>query len=173
MLMDRYAGPIIHLAFRFLGTQQDAEEVAQDVFLRLHLRPPALAPGAKLFTWLYRVMINRCYDLLRQRSRRPQQISIDLPDEGADSGAVPLAEQLASSARTPRERVAESEIAAITRRAVAALPFQLRAPLLLSVFEQFSHQEIGAILRVSPKAVERRIHRARELLKARLAPHLR
>ena len=171
--MDRYTDPVINLAYRFLGTQHDAEDAAQDVFLRLYLHPPDLASGTKLFTWLYRVTVNRCFDLLRGRARRPQTLSFDASSEESDLDGLSLAERLpAPFARIPRDQVAESETAAATRRAVSTLPFRLRAPLLLAVFEQLSHEEIGRVLKISPKAVERRIARARDILKTRLAPHL-
>lgn len=169
-LMERYAGPVTAIAFRFLGSRPDAEEAAQDVFLRLYQRPPHLAPEAKLFTWIYRVTVNRCLDLLRGRRRAPVMLSLE---GSGEPGEDPPAGHLAvSSAPTPREQVARSEMYALTRRAVASLPEKLRSPLLLSTVEELSQEEVGRILRISPKAVERRIHRARELLKARLAPHL-
>ncbi len=169
-LMDRYAGPVINLSYRFLGTQHDAEDVAQDVFLRLYRNPPVLAPGTKLFTWLYRVAVNRCYDLLRKKARGGVSISLDAPAAVLEEEGAPLSERLETpSSRNPREQAVESELASVVQRAVAALPFPLRAPLLLSVFEGFSHAEISCILGISAKAVERRLSRAREMLKVRLS----
>ncbi len=172
-LMERYAGGVINLAYRFLGTRADAEDAAQDVFLRLYQHPPALDPETKLFTWLYRVTVNRCLDLLRSPSRRIETISLEAPFPGDESGAEGLKERIADpSSTTAREQVAQMELVNVTRKAVALLPESLRAPLVLSALEQLSHQEISRILRVSPKAVERRIARARQLLKQRLAPYL-
>jgi RNA polymerase sigma-70 factor (ECF subfamily) len=172
-LMERYAAPVINLAFRFLGTVADAEDVAQDVFLRLYQQPPALDPSTKLFTWLYRVTVNRCLDLLRKRPRRSEVVSLDAPVSGDESPEATLAERYPDpSGKTPRDLLTQAERATVTRKAVAALPDALRASLILSTFEELSHGQIGQLLGISPKAVERRIARARQLLRARLAPYL-
>ncbi len=171
-LTERYAGPVINIAYRFLDSRPDAEEVAQDVFVRLYQSPPQLDPSAKLFTWLYRVAVNLCLDFLRRRARAPHLVSLDEPIAPGEEGPT-LAEQLAAGGQeSPRQRLARSELAAATRRAIAGLPMELRAPLVLATLEELSHAEIAGILGVSPKAVERRIARAREILKARLQPYL-
>ena len=169
--MERYAGPVVNLAVRFLGNRADAEEIAQEAFLRLYQRPPRLDPSSKLFTWLYRVTVNLCMDRLRKQSRTPPLDSLDVP-AGPESGE-PLAEKIASRvSRNPRETAAGTEAAEAVRRAVASLPAELRAPLVLSALEELPHAEIAGILEISPKAVERRIARARDLLKQRLQPYL-
>ena len=172
-LMERYGSGVINLAYRFLGTVADAEDAAQDVFLRLYQHPPQLAPSGKLFTWLYRVTVNRCLDLLRQRPQGAKILSLDEPLPGGEESETTLAEKLPAPAGTsPRDQMVQAELVTLTRRAVLSLPLALRAPLILSAFEELSHEGIGEILGLSPKAVERRISRARELLKTRLFPHV-
>ena len=169
--MERYAGPVVNLAVRFLGNRADAEEIAQETFLRLYQHPPRLDPSSKLFTWAYRVAVNLCMDRLRKQSRTPPTDSLDLP-AGPESDE-PLAGKVADlSSRGPRETAAGTETAAAVRRAVASLPEDLRAPLVLSALEELPHAEIAHILEISPKAVERRLSRARALLKTRLQPYL-
>ena len=170
--MERHASGVINLAYRFLGTIADAEDIAQEVFLRLYQHPPQLSPSGKLFTWLYRVTVNRCLDFLRRRPRDARLFSLDEPLAGEESETT-LAEKLAAPASgSPRDQLIRAEMITFTRRAVAALPQVLRQPLVLSLFEELSHEEIGQILGLTPKAVERRISRARQLLKQRLAPPL-
>lgn len=171
LLMERWAGPITNLAFRFLESRPDAEEAAQDLFLRLYEHPPHLDEHTRLFTWLYRVAVNLCLDRLRRRRRAPPTVSLDLPAE--EGGEETLGQRLSQpGTSTPREQAAQTELAAAVRRAVAVLPAGLRAPLVLATFDELSHESIGRILRLSPKAVERRLARARSLLKARLQPYL-
>lgn len=171
-LMERYAAAVINVAYRFVGTVADAEEVTQDVFLKLYQHPPRLDPSGRLFTWLYRVTVNRCLDLLRQNPRSSSTVSLEAP-LGDEAEGLSLKERIPDSLQlNPRDQVIQKETVMMTRRAVASLPAHLRVPLLLSTFEQLSQQEIGQILRVSSKAVERRIARARQLLKARLKPYL-
>ena len=170
-IMERYAGPVVNLAYRFLGNRADAEEIAQEAFLRLYRNPPQLNPSSKLFTWLYRVAVNLCLDRLRRRGRQPPMASLEAP-AGLES-EEPLAGKIADSvSRGPRETAAGAETVEAVRRAVGSLPAALRVPLVLSALEELPHAEIAQILRTSPKAVERRISRARALLKQRLQPYL-
>ena len=170
--MERFAGPVTHIAARFLGNRADAEEIAQEVFFRLYQHPPELAPSGKLFTWMYRVTVNLSLDVLRRRHRTPETVSLEWPAGGEEEGE-PLGGKIPQpGVSTPRERLAESELAVAVRRIVASLPEPLRAPLILSTFEEMSHTAIAEILHLSPKAVERRLARARELLKTRLQPYL-
>ena len=171
-LMERYAFRVINLAFRFLGKLADAEDVAQDVFFRLYQHPPHLAPSDKLFAWLYRVTVNRCLDLLRKHPKERKFLSLEEPPANEEEGSLTLSETIPSRGSSPRDQLAQAELAARTRSAVASLPASLRSPLILSLFEELSHQEISQILGISPKAVERRISRARDLLKSRLLPYL-
>lgn len=171
LLMERYAGPITQLAFRFLENRADSEEVAQETFLRLYEHPPRLDRTSRLFTWMYRVAVNLCLDRLRDRRRAPPTVSLDLPME--EGGEEPLGSRLSQPGMpTPREQAAQTELAASVRRAVLTLPAPLRAPLILSTLEDLSHDAIAEILHISSKAVERRLSRARALLKSRLQPYL-
>ena len=130
-----------------------------------------MSPDTKLSTWLYRVTVNLCLDLLRKRSRRPQAVSLQSP--AGDEEGFPLESRIPDpSGLTPRGRLVQEERATGVRRAVGNLPAALKAPLLLSTFEGLSQQEIASILRISPKAVERRLSRARALLKQTLTPYL-
>jgi len=170
-VMEHTAGRVVNLAVRFLGNRADAEEIAQETFLRLYQHPPRLDPSSKLFTWVYRVAVNLCMDRLRKQSRTPPMDSLDLPS-GPESDE-PLAGKIAGPvSRNPRETAARTETAEAVRRAVASLPAELRAPLVLSALEELPHAEIAQILEISPKAVERRLSRARALLKQRLQPYL-
>ena len=170
-VMERYAVSVINLAYRFLGNRADAEEIAQETFLRLYQHPPRLDPSSKLFTWVYRVTVNLCLDRMRRQGRTPPLDSLDLP-AGPESEAPLSAKIPDPSSRNPRDTAARTEAAQAAHRAVNSLPPELRAPLVLSTLEELPHAEIAGILGISPKAVERRIWRARDLLKLRLQPYL-
>ena len=170
--MERNAGPVVNLAFRMLNNRADAEEIAQETFLRLYLHPPHLDPSSKLFTWLYRVAMNLCLDELRRRNRVPPLSSLDAP-AGPGDEEESLADRIAgSSTELPLRKAAAAETAEAVRKAVGSLPAGLRAPLVLSSLEGLPHAEIAQILGIRSKAVERRIARARALLKSRLHPYL-
>ena len=172
-LMERHAGAVINLACRFLGNVADAEEIAQEVFLKLYQHPPQLAPTTKLFTWLYRVTANLCIDTLRRKPARSKLVSLETPSGEEGPEELPLSERLPdASSQTPRELVAQAEVSHLVRREVEALPLTLRAPVILSTFQGLSHEAIAQTLGLTPKAVERRLARARSTLKERLRPHL-
>ncbi len=165
-LMERHASRVINLAYRFLGTTADAEDAAQEVFFKLYRHPPTLNPETKLSTWLYRVTVNHCLDLLRRKPAAFETISL----QEEDPEGVPLAEKLPDpSDINPRERLAQAETSRLARQAVAALPAPLRVPLILATFEELPQEEVARILGMTPKAVEHRLSRARSLLKQRLS----
>ncbi|MBI3318787.1 MAG: sigma-70 family RNA polymerase sigma factor, partial [Candidatus Omnitrophica bacterium] len=173
-LMERHGQAVINLAFRFLGTVADSEDAAQEVFLRLYQHPPHLNPSGKLSTWLYRVTANLCVDFLRKPSRRARTISLEAPLSGEGEEEAPtLGQTLPDPSAVPaRQKLIQRERAQGTREAIRRLPTELRVPLILSTFEELSHGQIGEILGLSGKAVERRLARARELLKVSLQPYL-
>jgi len=104
---------------------------------------------------MFQIALNLCRDHARRRTRRPL-VALDTAPDFADSHPAPDATPLAT------------ERTAAVRAALAALPEKLRAPLLLSTYENLSHIEIAAILRATPKAVETRLTRARDQLRQKL-----
>ncbi len=170
-VMEQYSGPVFNLAYRFLSNRADAEEAAQEVFLKLYLHPPVLKPSVKLFTWLYRVTVNASLDALRRRKRAGIAFSLDQTDETGEGETLSPGALLADPHGT-RTRIENRDRLRCAREAIARLPDALKAPLILSVLEELPHSEIASVLKVSPKAVERRIARARGILKQELKSFL-
>ncbi len=164
-LMARHAERLFHYLARALQNEDDAADLAQETFVRVYRNRAKFDARQKFSTWLYAIASNLVRDRYRWRTRHPQ-VSLDAENEatGNDFG-VSLPDQNPS----PSETVQAHERAAAVRRAVAALPEQLRVPLILSQYEEKSHAEIGAILRCSAKAVEVRIYRARQQLRVSLS----
>jgi RNA polymerase sigma factor (sigma-70 family) len=121
-------------------------------------------PEQKFTTWLYAIAANLVKDRYRWRSRHPQ-VSLDAE---SDSTGDSFRESLPGNDPLPHERAQAAERSETIRRAVAALPEELRQPLILSEYEERSHAEIGSILGCSAKAVETRIYRARQQLRVSL-----
>ncbi|MCM8812167.1 MAG: RNA polymerase sigma factor [Candidatus Omnitrophica bacterium] len=169
LLLERYARPLVSIAHRLVGTRHEAEDLVQEVFLRLYERSPALNEKSRLFTWLYRVTINKGVDLLRAKSRGVRTISLESAGGPQEEEPASWLDKLPDlSVPSPREQSAVSEHLLIVQKAVSSLPISLRLPLLLFAVEELSQQQIAEILQMSPKAVERRIARARSLLKEQL-----
>lgn len=157
-LVDRYLGVVSGYAWYMLGDRAEAEDIAQETFLRLMAKLPDWEPaksnpgGATLKTWLYRVAINLCIDRSRKRVPEPMAELPDLPDAGAAQ-----AEENFDRARA-------------VRAALDRLPERQRAVMTLVYYQGFSNAEAAALLKVSVDAVESLLGRARRALRASLAP---
>lgn len=163
-LMDRHAEKLFHYLIRQLGNEQDAEDLAQEAFVKVYQHRSRFDPRQKFTTWLYSIATNLCRDRLRYRARHPQvPLERDLETDAS------LGERLPLAGGTPSEQLEQQETAEAVRRAIATLPEELRTSLVLSEYEGFSHGEIGSMLNCTAKAVETRLYRARKELRLRLA----
>jgi RNA polymerase sigma-70 factor (ECF subfamily) len=164
-LMSRHAEKLFQYLARSLQNEEDAADLAQETFVRVYQNRAKFDARHKFSTWLYAIASNLVRDRYRWRKRHPQ-VSLDAANEatGNDFGG-----SLPDPAPSASETVQRYERAETVRHAVAALPEQLRIPLILAEYEEKSHAEIGEILRCSAKAVEVRIYRARQQLRVSLS----
>lgn len=150
LLLDRHLGMIHRLAWRLLGDRAEAEDVAQESFLRLWNNAAAWRVGeAGLKSWLYRVAFNLCHDRLRRR----RLVLMDEPPESVDP------------APRPGEAMVEDERGAAVRRALDSLPERQRAALILSYYEEMSQAEAARLLEISEEALESLLARGRRKLR--------
>ena len=163
-LMERHGERLFHYLIRLLQNEGDAEDLAQESFVRVYQHRARYNARQKFSTWLYAIASNLARDRFRWRARHPQ---ISLEAESEESGAV-LADLLAEQKPSPSQSVEAIERAAAVRAAVAALPEDLRLPLVLAEYQNQTQAEIAAVLDCSVKAVEMRIYRARQHLRERL-----
>ncbi len=172
-LMARHAPRLHAYLFRLLQNPSDAEDLAQETFVRVYEHRDRFDPRHKFTTWLYTIATNLVRDRYRWRSRHPESpLDTPLPSTGGALSATEtrgLADVLPGPDPGPDGNALRSERAEAVRRAVADLPEELRIPILLSEFEERSHEEIGEILKCSAKAVEMRVYRARKLLRETLS----
>jgi RNA polymerase sigma-70 factor (ECF subfamily) len=158
-LMLRWQIPLRSFLYRYTQNEADALDLAQETFVRIYRHRANYREGARFSTWMFQIALNLTRDHARRRTRRPL-VALDDAQEPLDLGEDPKAATLAS------------ERAAAVRAAIATLPEQLRAPLVLFEYEDKSHAEIASIIRATPKAVETRLARAREHLRKRLVRFL-
>ena len=163
-LMERHAEKLFHYLLRSLQDDDDAADLAQETFVKVFQNRTKFDPGQKFTTWLYAIASNLVRDCYRWRSRHPQ-VSLDAESEQTDTS---LKDNLSASEPAPDERMQSEERAATVRKAVAALPEELRQPLILAIYQELSQAEIAQILKCSIKAVETRIYRARQQLRVGL-----
>jgi RNA polymerase sigma-70 factor (ECF subfamily) len=157
VLVDRHLGRMLNLARRMLGDEADAEDVAQEVFLRVWRTAARWRPGgAKFETWMHRVALNLCYDRLRRRREQPT----DAPPERADESPS----QLDVAQAGDRSKRVEA--------ALMELPVRQRAAITLVYYEEMSNIEAAAALGVSVDALESLLARARRALRDGLSGEL-
>ncbi len=164
-LMERHGEKLFHYLIRCLQSEDEAADLAQESFVRVYQNRTKFDTGQKFTTWLYAIATNLVKDRYRWRSRHPQ-VSLDAENEQTGNS---LRDHLPAHDATPSEHLQADERAKAVRRAVDALPEDLRTPLLLAEYEERSHAEIGGILGCTAKAVEVRIYRARQQLRVSLA----
>lgn len=163
-LMSRHAERLFQYLLRSLQDEADAEDLAQETFARVYQHRARYDRRQKFSTWLYAIASNLVRDRFRWRARHPQ-VSLDAERDG---NGTDFHEVWPENRRSPSEMLEADERAAAVRDAVAALPEDLRLPLILAEYEDRSQEEIGQILNCSTKAVEMRIYRARQKLRLSL-----
>ncbi len=163
-LMERHAGKLFNYLVRCLQNEDDAADAAQETFVKVYQSRARFDLDQRFSTWLYTIAANLVKDRYRWRSRHPQ-VSLDAE---SDTTGDSFRESLPGNDPLPHERAEAEERSEVIRQAVAALPEELRQPLILSEYEERSHAEIGAVLGCSAKAVETRIYRARQQLRVSL-----
>lgn len=164
-LVRRNRSRFVNFIFRYLGDPQGAEDLAQEVLIRIYRAQQKYQPTAKFCTWAYRIAVNLSLNALRDRKKL---VSLPLRD-GEDEGDLEVVDPAAPS---PAEILVREETAAGIRRAIDRLPENQRTALILNRFEGFSYQEISEVMDLSVMAVKSLLSRAREKVKEYLLPYL-
>ncbi len=168
-LVEKYKQPVINLVARTLRDADEAEDVAQNVFVQVHKSAARYRATAKFSTWLFTIARNLCLNEIRRRIRHPAD-SLDEPAPGSDEPReASLLDRAASSADASAVR---EELFAKVDEAIHSLPETQRTALLLCREEELSYEEIAEVVGCSLSATKSLIHRARETLKAKLKPYL-
>ena len=163
-LMQRWEGPVKRFIFRIVGNTAEAEDLAQEVFVRVFTKRATYHPAAKFSTWCFSIAANQAKNRLRWWRRRPVLSLNAWAEAGGDT-----ADESRAGASASHEAVRHERIAAV-QKAVAALPLDLRTALVLFEYEGQSMADIAEALNCTAKAVENRLYRARQQLKGRLLP---
>jgi len=161
-LVSRWERPIFALAFRTLGREEDARDVAQEAFMRAYRALPGFKGQAKFSSWLYRITLNLCRDWIRRERRAPL---VAVP-EGVDP--TDLADEHASPLESVEDLVARREMSAAVARAMAELPEEQRAAILLKEYHGLTFQEIADMLECPLSTVKTRLYQGLSVLRRRL-----
>lgn len=163
-LMERHATPVFHFLCRMLGNEDDANDLAQETFVRVFRARNSFRMNEKFSTWLYTIAANLARNHFRWRSRHPN-VSLEAESPGTEQA---LGATIPGENPAPNEQAVAAERAAAVHAAVGRLPEDLREAIVLCEWEERSVAEAAAILETTPKAVESRLYRARQILRERL-----
>lgn len=163
-LMERHAPPVFRLLCRMLNNEDDANDLAQETFVRVFQAREKFDGTKKFSAWLFTIAANLARNQIRWRTRHPN-VSLDAE---TTEDTPPLANTLPATGPSPKESALATERAAAVRAAVSALPEDMREAIVLCEWEERSVVEAAAILEATPKAVESRLYRARQILRERL-----
>jgi RNA polymerase sigma-70 factor (ECF subfamily) len=163
-LMERHGTPVFHFLARLTGNEDDANDLAQETFVRVFKSARSFRTGQKFTTWLYTIAANLARNHFRWRSRHPN-LSLDAENPETEQS---LGSTLPAKSPAPNESALSTERAAAVRDAIRKLPDDLREAIVLCEWEERSVAEAATILEATPKAVESRLYRARQILRDRL-----
>ena len=158
-LVRAHEKTVYNLALRMTGNPQDAEDMAQEAFLKAYRSLPDFRGESKFSVWLYRIVSNVCLDLLRRQQRRPT-VSLTVEDEEGDEAQWEVPDERYSPERLLEQKLTREAV----RKGLAELPEEQREILLLREIKGLSYEEIGEILSLEPGTVKSRIFRARKKL---------
>ena len=166
VLLAKYRKPIIHFMFRMVHNQAVAEELAQEVFLRVYRSRETYRAEARFSTWLYRIAtnlgVNHARDTRRERSA--STVYLDQADE--ETGSTP---DVADSTPGVESRMLQTERMSAIRDHVLALPERQRTAVLMHKYEGMDYRQIGDVLKLSESATKSLLFRAYQTLRGKLA----
>jgi len=170
LLLHRYRSPLVNFLYRMVRNREQAEDLAQEVFIRVYRAREDYEPSAKFTTWLFRIATNLALNSIRDNHHRQLEISIDQPlvadAEDGDERRLDVADGHLDIEQHLLEQVQQAMI----RRAIGKLPEKQRAAVLLHKYQELDYREIARILECSESALKSLLFRAYETLRIELAP---
>ena len=167
LLVLKYQHKIVHLVNRYVKDQHEAQDVAQDTFIKAYRAIAEFRGDSAFYTWLYRIAINTAKNYLLSRYRRHFDYEVDVQD----AEQVEMASQL-KELDTPDTLIMNEQIVETIKLAIANLPEDMRVAITLREFEGMSYEEIADAMDCPIGTVRSRIFRAREAIDEKLKPLL-
>ena len=163
-LMERHATAVFHLLCRMLANEDDANDLAQETFVRVFRAKNSFRLNQRFSTWLFTIAANLARNHIRWRTRHPN-VSLDAE---SDQTEHTLGDTLASDAPTPKDETLAIERHTAVRTAVNQLPEEMREAIVLCEWEEMTVADAAIVAQITPKAMESRLYRARQILRAEL-----
>jgi RNA polymerase sigma-70 factor (ECF subfamily) len=165
LLLRKYRLPLVNFLFRMVRDAATAEDLTQEVFLRVYRARKQYSPSAKFTTWLFRIATNLALNSVRDNRHRRADVSIDVPVEEDEAPRELPAREMRID-----EHMIERDRSEFIRRAVSSLPEKQRVAVLLHKYEEMDYGEIAKVLECSESALKSLLFRAYETLRVQLAP---
>ncbi|MBS4220128.1 RNA polymerase sigma factor SigW [Bacillus sp. FJAT-49711] len=162
-IVELFKDKVFQLCFRMLGNRHEAEDIAQEAFVRAYVNIHSFNQGRKFSTWLYRIATNLCID--RIRKKKPDYF---LDAEVAGTEGLTMYSQIAAEGKSPDSEVETMELQEIVQREILRLPDKYRVVIVLRYIDDLSLNEISEVLEMPLGTVKTRIHRGREALRKQL-----
>jgi RNA polymerase sigma-70 factor, ECF subfamily len=170
LLLQRYRTPLVNFLYRMVRAREEAEDLAQEVFLRVYRARQDYVPSAKFTTWLFRIATNLALNSVRDNRHQRMEISLDAPvtvdAEDGDEKTMDVAEKHPNIEQYMVEEARKKMI----RHAIDKLPEKQRAAVLLHKYQELDYGDIAKILECSESALKSLLFRAYETLRVELAP---
>ena len=167
-LVLKYQHKVVKLVMRYTRTPAEAEDIAQDAFIKAYRALPGFRGDSAFYTWLYRIAINTAKNAVASRDRSPVEYSLDRHDAGNENQESYELQGRMKDTATPEALAMTEEIRATVNTAIDALPEELRTAIVLRELEGLSYEEIAATMDCPVGTVRSRIFRAREAIDSRL-----
>jgi RNA polymerase sigma-70 factor, ECF subfamily len=171
LLLRKYRTPVINFLYRMVRDSAAAEDLAQEVFLRVYRARQEYAPSAKFTTWMFRIATNLALNALRDNRYRQLEISMDQPVRANESEQPAL--EVADRTPTAEQQLVARTRTEMIRNAINLLPEKQRAAVLLHKYQELDYGEIAKILGCSESALKSLLFRAYETLRVQLQPLVR
>ncbi|MDX1964988.1 MAG: sigma-70 family RNA polymerase sigma factor [Pirellulales bacterium] len=170
-LMLRYQDRLVNVLEHLVQQRDLAEDLAQDVFLRIYRSRKSYVPGAKFSTWLFTIANNVASNARRSQARR-KEVRLAAPADQSQELPTMDGVAVAASGQMPHRLLDKEELRYAVRAAIGTLNERQRMAVLLNKFENMSYEEIATAMELTPKAIKSLLSRARGNLKAALEPYL-
>src|SRR6266436_4482286 len=170
LLLQRYRSPLVNFLYRMVRNREQAEDLAQEVFIRVYRARAQYVPTAKFTTWLFRIATNLALNSIRDTRHQRMEIWLHTPvTADAEEGAERTLD-VADKHPDIEQQLVEELRKAMIRRAIDKLPEKQRAAVLLHKYQELDYGEIAKILSCSESALKSLLFRAYEALRVELAP---
>lgn len=169
-LVEKYQSRIYRIVLAMIGDRNDAEDLCQDIFVKVYRYLPRFRGESKFYTWLYRITINTCINAQNGKKRKPSTVSLSHP---AKEGQDPLSSRIQEdSSRCSLEILENKELGTKIKAAINSLSDGMKELVILREIEDLSYKQLADVFQCSKGTIKSRLFRAREKLKKQLIPYI-